>query len=79
MPLSFPDIVQFGFKVGQTPGLQPTPSSACLVWIALNWLATGGSRGTRADQGVCPTISVQFLALGKVSDIAQECVRNTVQ
>src|ERR1700691_5556632 len=31
------------------PGLQPTPSSACLVWIELNSLATGGSRGTRAD------------------------------
>src|ERR1700677_2307419 len=71
MPLSFPEIAQFAFKVGQTP------SPACLVWIDLNSLATGGSRGTRADQGVCPTISVQFPALGEPSDIAQECVRHS--
>jgi hypothetical protein len=37
--------------VGRTPGLQPTPSSACLVWMELNSLATGGPRGTRADLG----------------------------
>jgi hypothetical protein len=53
-------------------------SSACVVWIELNSLATGGSRGTRADQGVCPTISVQFPALGKLSGMAHECVRHNV-
>jgi hypothetical protein len=71
MSLSFPDIARFALKVGQTP------SSACLVSIELNSLATGGSRGTRADQGVCPTISVQFPALGKLSDIEHECLRHT--
>jgi hypothetical protein len=34
------------------------------VYMELDLLATGGSRGTRADQGVCPTSSVQL------SDIA---------
>jgi hypothetical protein len=63
MSYSFSDIAQFASKWGGPPGPQPTPSSACLVWIGLNSLATGGSRGTRADQGVCPTIPVQFPAL----------------
>src|ERR1700678_4805158 len=63
MSYSFPDIAQFASKWGGPPGPQPTPSSACLVWIGLNSLPTGGSRGTRADQGVCPTIPVQFPAL----------------
>jgi hypothetical protein len=63
MSYSFPDTAQFASKWGGPPGPQPTPSSACLVWIGLNSLATGGSRGTRADQGVCPTIPVQFPAL----------------
>jgi hypothetical protein len=41
-------------KWGGPPGPQPTPSSACWVSIELNSLATGGSRGTRADQGGLP-------------------------
>src|SRR6202453_4175453 len=52
------------------------PRRLGLVYMELNLLATGGSGGTRADQGVC-TISVQFPALGKLSDIAHECVRHS--
>ncbi len=64
LPLSFPHIAQFAFqKVGRTP------SSACLVWIKLNSLATGGSRGTRADQGVCPTCE----RFGSVNYVAIQC------
>ena len=54
--LSFSGVAELALRVGQTPGLQPTPSSA---WLSLagadDLLATSGSRGTRADQGVCPT------------------------
>ncbi len=56
MPFSVPDIEQFAFKVAAAPSL-------------VGLLATGGSRGTRADQGVCPTISVQFPALRELSAI----------
>ena len=42
-------------SLGSPPGLQPTPCRLGLVYIELNLLAAGGSRGTRADQGVCPT------------------------
>src|ERR1035438_9146411 len=54
---------------GGPPGPQPTPSSACLVWRKLISLARSGSRGTRADQGVCPTTASGSPALGKLSDI----------
>ena len=42
--------------------------------------ANSGSRGTRADQGVCPARSVEFAVWAKLSGIAHEGVRhgNTV-
>jgi hypothetical protein len=76
MSLSFPNITQFASIVGRTPGPQPTPSSAYLVWLELNSLVAGGCRGTRADQGVRTTISARFSALGLLSDLAHECVRH---
>jgi hypothetical protein len=55
MSLSFPDIAPICPHCGADPlGLQPTPSSACLVCMELNSLATGGSRGTRADHRGLP-------------------------
>ena len=65
MPLSFPEIAEFAWGVGQ-PQLvcSRRPRRLGLVYMELNLLATGGSGGTRADQGVCPTSSVQL------SDIA---------
>ena len=74
--LFFPISYSLHSKWGGPPGPQPTPSSACFVWTEVNLLATGGSRGTRADQGVCPTNAVQLPALGKLSGIAHECVRH---
>src|ERR1700689_3861646 len=64
MSLGFPDIAQFEFKVGHPPGPQPTASSASLFWIELNSLATGGCRGTRADQGRCELIKAVRAANG---------------
>src|ERR1035437_4669975 len=43
---------------GGPPGPQPTPSSACFVALG------SGSRGTRADQGVRPTICAWPLLFG---------------
>src|SRR5579859_7314386 len=41
-------------------------------WMRLISLAKSGSRGTRADQGVRPTIYAGFQILAKVSDIGLE-------
>ena len=41
-----------GFLWGRPPGLRPTPSSDC--WESL-LCSNSGTRGSRADQGVCPT------------------------
>jgi hypothetical protein len=40
---------------GGPPGPQPTPSSARRDWMRLISLQKSGSKGTHADQGVCPT------------------------
>src|ERR1700722_13780497 len=67
--LVFPTSYSLHSKWGGPPGPQPTPSSACFVWIELNLLATGGARGARADQGGCPPNAVQIPALRKLSGI----------
>jgi hypothetical protein len=45
---------------GGPPGPRPMPSSAGWEQAVTS---TGGSRGTRADQGVCPTAGLQHLAM----------------
>jgi hypothetical protein len=53
--LVFPKLVS---DVGRPPpGPQPTPSSARWDWMKLISLYKSGSWGTRADQGVRPTIA----------------------
>src|ERR1017187_3567505 len=46
-----------------------------------HWIlrANCGSRGTRADLGVCPTDSAPFAILAKLSGIAHECVRHLIE
>ena len=61
MPLSFPNPVGSFTLWGGPPGPQPTPTSA-------RW-EKSGSRGTRADQGVCPTIASASPVSGKLSGI----------
>src|ERR1035438_3062804 len=56
---------------GGPPGPQPTPPSACWVWMNLISLARSGSRGTGADQQVCPTTASGSPVLGKLSDIGR--------
>jgi hypothetical protein len=74
MPFSLAVVAQFSFKVGQTPW---SAADAPVGLLGLDRsLANGGSRGTRADQGGCPTISVQFSALVKLSGIEQACLRH---
>ena len=63
---------------GGPPGPQPTPPSACAARNNLISLAGRGSRGTRADQGVRPTIPAGFAAPAKVRGIGQEA-RSTVR
>src|SRR5712672_2355223 len=41
-------------------------------WMRLIFLAKSGSRGTRADQGVRPTIYAGFPVSGKLYDIGLE-------
>src|ERR1700722_19177484 len=65
--LVFPTSYSLRSKWGGPPGPQPTPSSACLVWIELNLFATGGGRGGR------PRNAVQLPVLGKLSGIAHSC------
>src|ERR1022692_4639011 len=67
--LVFPKLLSLHSWWGGPPGPQPTPTSACWVWMNLISLARSGSRGTRADQGVCPTTASGSPALGKLSDI----------
>ena len=56
----FPSTAKSALMVGRTPGPLPTPPSACVGWMELISLAGSGSRGTRADQGVRPTVSSGF-------------------
>ena len=48
---------------GGPPGPQPTPPSARWVWRKLISTAKSGSRGTRADLGVCPTTAVWLVLI----------------
>src|SRR5271168_2159446 len=43
------------------------PDIARFAYVGLDRAATSGSRGTRADQGVCPTFS-PILSLGKTKE-----------
>jgi hypothetical protein len=54
---------------GRTPGLRPTPPSARWRRNELKPRADGGTRASRADRGVCPTIFAGFAILGKLNDI----------
>src|SRR5665811_386530 len=70
MPHTFPSTAQSALIVGRTPrswgphwGRRHRRLAA--VWMVLISLAKSGSRGTRADQGVRPTISAGFAALAK--------------
>src|ERR1022692_4549252 len=74
--LVFPKLLSLHSWWGGPPGPQPTPTSACWVWMNLISLARSGSRGTRADQGVCPTTASGSPALRKLSDIGMaSCAR----
>src|ERR1035438_7183016 len=61
---------------GGPPGPQPTPTSACWVWMNLISLARSGSRGTRADQGVCPTTVSGSPVSGNQSGIGRKRLRH---
>jgi hypothetical protein len=68
MSLSFPDSAQFGFLVGRTPW-SAADALVGLVGLRLIALAQSGSRGTRADQGVRPTITARVPVSGKLSPL----------
>src|ERR1035438_1821635 len=70
--LVFPKLLSLHSWWGGPPGPQPTPTSACWVWMNLISLARSGSRGTRADQGVCPTTASGCPVLGKLSGIGRK-------
>ena len=56
--------------VGRSPGPRPTPRRpACSVQECLIPQRKSGSRGTRADAGVCPTFSAEQQGLGKLCSI----------
>jgi hypothetical protein len=58
-----PEIAEVG-EWGRPPGLQPTPSSACLAGMELNSFATDGSRGTPRRSGGPPHSFGPILSLG---------------
>src|ERR1022692_3025639 len=70
--LVFPKLLSLHSWWGGPPGPQPTPTSACWVWMNLISLARSGSRGNRADQGVCPTTASGSPVLGKLSAIGRK-------
>src|ERR1039458_6821615 len=63
MPLSFPVAGHLHELWGRRPRLQPAPWRLFLRGKLLILRATCGSRGTRADLGVCPTNSAAFAIL----------------
>src|ERR1017187_6617663 len=76
--LVFPKLLSLHSWWGGPPGPQPTPTSACWVWMNLISLARSGSRGTRADQGICPTTASGSPVLGKLSDIGRKRLRHVI-
>lgn len=65
MPLSFPEIAQFCTLSGAVPlDRIRRPRRLDWFWTKLIPLAESGSIGTRADLGVCPTMTAEPLVLG---------------
>jgi hypothetical protein len=71
MSFSFPIVEHLHKLWGGPPGSRPTPPSACSGWMRLIPVAKSGSGGTRADQGVRPTIYAGFPVSGILNGIEQ--------
>jgi hypothetical protein len=65
MSRSFPDIVQFAFKVGAVPRTGADALVGFLVWIELNELATGRVQGDPAQTRGLPHDFSSIPSLGK--------------
>ena len=77
MPLSFPDIDQFAFKVGQTPW---SAADALVGLLGLDRAEFVGDQRVQGDPAqtkpVCPSGSSPIPALGKLSGIEHSSLRH---
>jgi len=74
MPHIFPMTEHLHGLWGGRPRPQPAPWPAFRAGNHLILRPKSGSRGTRADQGVCPTNSAAFQVLGKLCGIGHSCL-----
>jgi hypothetical protein len=69
MPLSFPESAQLAPFVGRSPWTAADALVGSLGFDEAFSLQKSGSRGTRADQGVCPTTASESPGSGKLSGV----------